>query len=95
MVLGRAHGVRLKVRLHAEVDSVSFRPFIHLSLAVVRGLAAVSAWKVLEGGYGEVSGGANTTRTGDLLCDQRWNLKMDFYIHLERRGRPAQKKPFC
>jgi len=31
----------------------------------------------------------------DLLCDQHWNLKMDFYIHHKRRGRPAQKKPFC
>ena len=57
-VLGRACGVRLKVHLHVEVDSVPFRPFIHLSLA------AVSAWKVLEGGYGEVSGGANTAWTG-------------------------------
>jgi len=64
IVLSRARGVRLEDRLHAEVDSVPFRPFVHISLAVVRGLAAESGWKVLECGYGEVSCGANTARTG-------------------------------
>jgi len=43
-----SRGARLKVRLHAEVDFVTFfRTFVHLFLAVVRGLAAVSGWTVL------------------------------------------------